>query len=177
MKTYSMIAAMVLAIWMIPGCGDRAAQTGDGSSQQAAVDGAPYLLDTEPAGATSVLAVRGEAADQDSVVVVGRIGGSVDPWVEGRAAFTIVDQSLSPCGELGEDCGCPTPWDYCCDSDKMASASLLIKFVDKDGSLIKTDAKKLLNVTELQTVVVEGTAQKDDDGKCVVLASRMYVKQ
>ena len=59
-----------------------------------------------------VIKVRQEAKDQTDVVIVGRIGGSENPWVDGRAAFSIVDPSLKSCAEVGLD-NCPKPWDYC----------------------------------------------------------------
>ena len=71
-----------------------------------------FLLQDEPQGASGVIDVRADASDQDSVVIVGRIGGSANPWVEGRAAFSIVDLSLKSCLECGS-MDCPKPWDYC----------------------------------------------------------------
>ncbi len=53
---------------------------------------------------------------QQDVVVVGRIGGRVNPWVKGTAAFPIVDRSLKPCNEIEGDT-CETPWDYCCEAE------------------------------------------------------------
>ena len=81
------------------------------TNSASAVDGSKYLLNSEPDGGTGVIKVRAEAKDQDDVVIVGRIG-SENPWVEGRAAFTIVDASLKSCAEVGSD-DCPTPWDFC----------------------------------------------------------------
>jgi hypothetical protein len=77
-----------------------------------AVDGSKYRLNSEPDGATGVIKVRAEAKDQDDVVVVGRIGGSEIPWIDGMAAFTIVDPLMKHCHELADD-GCPKPWDFC----------------------------------------------------------------
>lgn len=85
-------------------------QTSDPPSPK--IDGTPFLLTAEPARATGVIQVRDEAADQDEVVVVGRIGGSENPWVAGLAAFSIVDPSIKSCLECGSD-GCLKPWDYC----------------------------------------------------------------
>ncbi len=76
------------------------------------VDGSNYRLSSEPDGGMGVIMVREEAKDQDDVVIVGRIGGSVVPWVDGRAAFSIVDLSLKSCADVGSD-NCPKPWDYC----------------------------------------------------------------
>ena len=76
------------------------------------VDGAKFLLAAEPEGAADVIKVREVAGDQDNVIIVGRIGGSENPWVDGRAAFSIVDRSLKSCVECGSH-DCPKPWDYC----------------------------------------------------------------
>ena len=74
------------------GCGQR--QTMQAGAPQDGPDGDHYLLAVEPEGAKGVIQWRQDAADKQSVVVVGRIGGSESPWVEGRAAFSIVDPSL-----------------------------------------------------------------------------------
>jgi hypothetical protein len=136
-------------------------------------DGSMFVLAAEPDGAGDVSKVR-ESTD-DEVVVVGRIGGSQNPWVEGRAAFSIVDTALVPCNER-EDDDCPYPWDYCCDTDKLPTSTALVKFVDDAGSLIKSDARELLNVKELQTVVVRGAAKRDEAGNLTVLASGVFVR-
>ena len=53
----------------------------------------------------------------------------------------------------------------------------LVKVVDEDGSLVKADAKGLLDVKELSTVVIKGKAQRDDAGNLTVLASGVFVKK
>ncbi len=52
----------------------------------------------------------------------------------------------------------------------------MIKIVDADGKLVKADARELLNVKELSTLVVKGKAQRDDAGNLTVLASGVFVK-
>ena len=134
------------------------------------------MLDEEPDGATDVIRVREEANDGDEVVLVGRIGGSVNPWVDGRAAFSIVDGSLRACSDIpGDDC--TEPWDYCCETDRLPSSTALIKIVDDRGELVKTDARQLLDVKELSTVVIKGSAQRDDAGNLTILASGVYLKK
>ena len=44
-------------------------------------------LATLPEGHQTVIQAREAVKDGDEVAVLGRIGGSVDPWVAGRAAF------------------------------------------------------------------------------------------
>ena len=138
-------------------------------------EGEKYRLDAEPAGAQEVIKVRADAADGDEVVVVGRIGGDVNPWIDGRAAFTIVDNSLKACSDIPGD-SCPTPWDYCCATDQLKTGKILVKFVDESGNLIASDAQELLGLNELDTVVIQGTVEKSEDGAAVLLATAIYVR-
>jgi hypothetical protein len=134
---------------------------------------AQYFLETEPAGAVDVLALRSDVRDRDDVVVVGRIGGRVNPWVKGTAVFPIVDRSLTPCSEMEGDT-CATPWDYCCESN-LSDATALVMFVDTDGNAIKQDPRELLHVKELQTVTVQGKAKRDEAGNVTVLATKLHI--
>ena len=161
------------------GCADSGSEEQTANSQetsQPSVDGSPYLLNAEPDGVLEVLAAREAAEDGAEIVVEGRIGGSVDPWIEGRAAFTIVDNSLKACSDIpGDKCG--KPWDYCCETTKLPTATALVKVVDDDGELIKAGAKQLLNVKALSTVVVNGKAKRDEEGNLTVLATGVFVKK
>lgn len=145
------------------------------ATEQPSAEGARFRLSAEPTGAVEVIGVRSDATDGDQVVVVGRIGGDVNPWVQGRAAFSLVDNSIRACSDIPGD-GCPTPWDYCCETDKLKTGKILVKFVDEGGQLIASDARELLGVRELDTVVVKGKVQKSADGNAVLLANGVYVK-
>lgn len=136
---------------------------------------AHQVLASEPAGAKGVIDVRKGAKDGDDVVVVGRIGGDVKAFVEGRASFSIVDSSLKPCNEKGDD-GCKTPWDYCCDTDALPKSMATVKFTNAEGQTVGTDARQLLGVKELQTVVVKGKAKRDDAGNLTIIAEGLFVK-
>jgi hypothetical protein len=94
------------------GCSQDAPPTTVQTNSPTAIDLAKYLLDSEPEGAIGVIKTREEAADQDDVVIVGRIGGRDKPFIKDRAAFSIVDPSLKSCAEIGSD-NCPKPWDFC----------------------------------------------------------------
>lgn len=137
--------------------------------------GEEYKLAEQPKDAADVKAVRDEAKDQDDVTVVGRIGGRVNPWIKGAAAFSIVDRSLTPCNEIEGDT-CKTPWDYCCESD-LAQATVLVMFVDADGKLVKQDARELLGVKELDTLFIEGKAKRDKQGNVTIMASKVFVPE
>ncbi|MCA9145039.1 MAG: hypothetical protein KDB05_19725 [Planctomycetales bacterium] len=111
-----LLLSLVSGLLTLPGCADKApapaASSQASQADSAKVDGSAFRLTSEPANARGVIQAREEASTDDDVVVVGRIGGSLTPWVEGRAAFSIVDVSLKSCAECGSD-DCPNPWDYC----------------------------------------------------------------
>jgi hypothetical protein len=132
-----------------------------------------YLLEEEPEDAADVIATRKDSKDQEDIVVVGRIGGRVNPWVKGMAAFSIVDRSLRPCNELEGDT-CKTPWDYCC-ATNLPKATVLVMVADKNGKIVKKDARQLLGVKELDTVTLVGKAKRDKAGNVSILASKVYI--
>lgn len=169
--THRSLALAILPALLLAGCGTDLSEPEAAKTQAADTR---YLATAEPSGARDVLQARESTKDGDEVTVVGRIGGSVDPWIDGRAAFTIVDPSLRACSDIPGD-GCPTPWDYCCEAS-IGESSATVKVVDKKGDLVKADARELLKVKELDTVVVQGKAQRDDAGNLTVLAERVYVR-
>ena len=68
--------------------------TSDQSLAENKIDASAYLLESEPEGAGNVIKVREESADSDEVLIVGRIGGSSNPWIEGRAALPSLTSPL-----------------------------------------------------------------------------------
>ena len=144
-----------------------------GTSNTSSIDGSQYQLTSEPTGAIEVLKLRSTAANDDAVVVVGRIGGA-QPWIEGLAAFTLVDSSLSACNEIEGD-NCKTPWDYCCEPN-LGTKQALIKVVNQQGEPLEVSAQELLKLKELQTVVVQGKVKLDASGNMSILASGVYIR-
>lgn len=180
MKRYLEMSACLAISGLLVGCSGQesnpSAANGTESSEESSQSSSEFLLAAEPTDAVDVIQVRKDAGDGDNVVIVGRIGGSENPWIDGRAAFSIVDVSLKACSDIPGD-ECPKPWDYCCETPKLPEATALIKVVDADGGLVKADARELLPVKELSTVIVDGKAQRDDAGNLTVLASGVFVKE
>ncbi|MBY0587207.1 hypothetical protein K2X85_08525 [bacterium] len=131
------------------------------------------MLAAKPPGALGVIQARKDAKDKEDIVVEGRIGGDPKPFVDGIAAFSIVDMELKPCAT---EEGCPTPWDYCCDLDKLPERKALVKVVDGSGKPMASDARQLLGVKELSTVTVRGKASRDEAGNLTILASGIFVE-
>jgi hypothetical protein len=132
-----------------------------------------YVANSEPEGAVPVGEARESVEDEQAVTLVGTIGGSSEPFVDGLAAFTIVDPKVPYCSP---DEGCPTPWDYCCTQDQVKDNIATVKIVDASGSPVATDARSLLNVKELSTVVVQGIARRDEQGNLTVAANKVFVR-
>jgi len=174
MKTYT-LTITCLALAFALGCSQDPSAPATSAAPAIAVDGDKYRLSEEPSDAKDVIQARESTEDGDDVVVVGRIGGSKDPWIADRAAFSIVDGSLKACSDIPGDM-CKIPWDYCCETGKLPTGTALVKVVDEKGDIVRADARPLLDVKELSTVVVQGKAQRDDAGNLTILASGVYVR-
>lgn len=149
--------------------------TGCGSSLPAGnqIVDANYHLADEPADAIEILDAKDQAKDGEAVVVVGRLGGGVKPWIDGRAAFLLIDTRILPSCNEGEKCdeNCPS-----C-AEAMLSASTMVKFLGNDGKVLPVDARDLLGVKEQQTLVVRGVANRDKAGNVSIAAEKIYVRR
>lgn len=166
------IGKLVLAIGLMGlelGCSRQ-----EDSVAQVNATGSSFVSKTEPSGAIPVGAARSEAKNDTPLVMVGHIGGSEKPFIDGLAAFTIVDPKVPYCAP---DEGCPTPWDYCCEQNDVKDNIAMVKLVDANGNPVSGDAKALLGVKELSLVVVEGKAQRDDAGNLTLLTEKVFVKK
>lgn len=123
-----------------------------------------------------------------SVSMVGVVGGLTNPWqktepdfpfVEGRAKFFLADpggvaahQAEGHSHAPGEDCA------FCAahasdDTELLA----VVQFEDKDGQVIRRDARQLFDLKGSETVVVLGTARIVEGGLLVVEADALYVRR
>lgn len=160
----------LVAVATLAGCGQKETATTSGSAADA---DQTFLVVAEPQGAVPVGEARKSAGDDEEIVMEGRIGGSPKPFVEGIAAFTIVDPKVQYCAD---DEGCPTPWDYCCNQNEVKENIAMVKVVDEQGQPVAKDARELLGVKELKTVVVKGRTERDEEGNLAILATQVFVK-
>ena len=164
----TVISGFMLAL---VGCGEGTSNSESKPAVPAA--SSAYILPTEPADAIAVGAARETAENDKPITVAGRIGGSEKPFVDGLAAFTIVDLKVQYCAD---DEGCPTPWDYCCNQKDVKSNIATVKLVDETGKPVSGDARELLGVKELSEVVVQGNAKRDDQGNLSLAVSKVFVR-
>lgn len=174
--SYMTLLALVPAVAGFSGCGSAPATDSHASSAATNVDAAQFLLNEEPDGAVGVIAGRESAVDGAPLVMVGRIGGAANPWIDGRAAFTLLDASMSVVAN-GQDSGeTELCLDDCCALDRQ-NCTTLVKVVDGQGKLVPIDSRELFGLKESDMVVVKGTAQKDETGNFVMLASGIFVRK
>lgn len=176
-----LLTACILAIsaCITIGCGGShvAESPAAASGGQEPLDTAQYVLNEEPVGAVGVMAAREESQNMDEIVVVGRIGGRKDPWIDGRAAFMVIDAAMTIVADSedsGEDQVC---MDDCCASLR-AECTTLVKIVDDGGTPLAIDAREVLGADVNDMVVVKGVVQRDEDGGTfTIAASGVYVRR
>lgn len=173
-KFIALFVSALSVLSLASGCSGPSSATSSPSAPSA--DGVrldlSLVLADEPANERSVADVRENGQQGEEVVVAGWIAGSQQPFIEGRAAFTIVDVSLPPmdCAKL--------PWSFCCmPKNVLVPRIVLVKFVDEQGKTILKDARGLLGVKEAATVVVHGQVDCTEEGEVTaILADGLYVR-
>lgn len=172
-----LLAAMFLGtIALFSGC-NRAPEAGSQPSPSSnPIDGSRYMLTEEPDEAIGVIEARESASDGAPITVVGRIGGTISPWVNGRAAFTLLDASMVLVAE-----GTDTEEGQICTGDCCAAergnATMLVKIIDDKGRVLEVDSRRLLRIVENDMVVVCGKATKDKSGNVALMVDGIFVRR
>lgn len=176
MKRFVSALLVITAATAFTGCGSSSQPSETARAMATIIDGSKFLLADEPDDALGVIEARESAENGAPIVVVGRIGGAANPWVDGRAAFTLIDASMAVVAE-GQESGDGEVCTGDCCAVERAGCTTLVKVVDAGGKLIAADSRQLLGVAENDTVVVRGKANKDETGNFVVLAEGVYVRR
>ena len=170
----------LLALTLAAGaCEDKSSPAiGAGSRSAGATAALPagLFLASEPAGAANVKDAKPGAKVGDKVTLVGRIGGSKEPFVDGRAVFTIVDRRVRACGEGTAMDTCETPWDYCCEPREELTANMAtVRVVGPEGQPLKASLQDVRGLKLLARVTVVGTIAEAKGGTLVINASGLHV--
>lgn len=131
-----------------------------------------------PADGPGVGSAKPGAKVGQTITVVGRIGGSENPFVDGRAVFTIVDPALKSCSDMGDADHCATPWDYCCEPrESLKRNTATVEIAGADGRPLPLSVRGLEGLEPAATIAVTGTVtEANDAGLLVIRATRIAVK-
>lgn len=136
-----------------------------------------FFLSEAPADAKDLSDARknGDLKPVHTVTLRGVIGGSKEPFVAGRAVFTLMGAALKPCNANPDD-HCKTPWDYCCETKAdIAANSATVRVADAKGNPLRTDLKGRAGVKELSEIIVTGTVVSAEGGGVVINATSVHV--
>lgn len=172
------LMSLVFVFQVLQGCEKQQppANHNDSPAPNQASAGLPagLFVTAPPANAKTVEEMKATAKTGDSVVVRGRVGGSKDPFVDGRAVFTLVGSGLKACSDNADD-KCSTPWDYCCDTAAdIAKHSVTIQVVDGAGAPIKASIKGQNSIKELSELVVVGKVSQASEKVMIVAATSIH---
>ena len=171
------ISPMLLLLAAFCGCSQESIQATAAHANLPQIDKSRYLLSEEPDGAIGVMIAREDAQDQDDIVLVGRIGGRKNPWIEGRSAFMVIDAAMAVVADGAESGAGEVCMDDCCASLR-AECTTLVKVVDEQGKPLAIDARELLSAKANDMVVVKGKVQRDKkEGTFTIAASGVYVRR
>ncbi len=151
--------------------------TGIGCSREFAASSAiapeaeKIMMSMEPSGALSIKEAHASSDSGTTTVVVGRIGGTAKPFVDGLAVFNIVDLSVEGCES---DPHCRAPCNLPPEELKVSTA--LVKLIGDNGSVIPRDTRELLPVSNSSIVVVHGRTKRNDHGNLTILAKKVFVR-
>jgi len=175
------ILAGVVAGLAMAGCGpdEEQAKPGGTGAVRTPVAALPagLFVDQAPPGSRGVAEIKADAGATGEIVVHGRIGGRVRPFVDGAAVFLLADTGMKTCADLHGD-ACKTPWDYCCEPrDSLAARTATVQIVDAEGQPLRIDLDGRHGMSPLAEVTVAGEVAHRDGGSLVINARKIHVKR
>ena len=174
-----LVLGVVVTGLVVTGCDrtqSKSGPSGATSDQRAAITlPAGLFVEQAPPGGRGVAELKADATATGEVVVEGRIGGRVQPFVEGVAVFLLADTGMKTCTELHPD-SCKTPWDYCCEPrPSLAAKTATIQIVDADGKPLRLDLSGSQGLSPLTRLTVAGEIASRAGGTLVINARKIYV--
>ena len=163
MNNRSSLVALSLLLPLIAACGGEA-----GPALESDAAGAAFALNVDPGEARSIVQAKAAGPGADIVVLQGR----VQDLTRDFAILKLMDTALHYCGEVNAK-GCPTPWDYCCDTpDDRRAHELLVEFRGPDGAPVETVG--LPDTRLLDLIKVRGKLTKNEFGSLVFVADGFW---
>jgi len=177
LRVIGAVSPLLLLLAAASGCGQPTTPPAAIGAGTPKIDTSKYILQEEPDGAVGVMIAREDAQDQEEIVLLGRIGGRSNPWIEGRSAFMVIDAAMTVVADGEDSDDGQICMDDCCASLR-AECTTLVKIVDAQGKPLAIDARELLGAKINDMVVVQGKVQRDEEeGTFTIAASGVYVRR
>ena len=139
-------------------------------------EGQAVLLETEPSNALDVADFKasfGESGLARPATIVGRVRSrGIGSWDTKQATFLLTTAGSEP-GTHDHGGNDHSNCKFC--QAKELESLILVRVVDKSGSIIRYDARELLGIRENQVVVAQGTGELVDDA-LLFDASRLFIR-
>ncbi len=149
---------LIAAIALLASCKEKPAPTEAAATTTPPSAALSAVFAAAPAGEAQAIAViRSTAKPGDTITLSGKIMGSAEPFVDGRAAFILGDPTvLAACNENPDD-QCKTPWDNCCESkEDKKRGTATIQILDADGRVLKESVEGVGGLEKLAMITVTG---------------------
>lgn len=168
---------LLTGLFALASCGEK--RPSASSSAPAAADPAlaAVFTTTAPAAPRAIHEARAQAKPGDDIVLAGRVMGSEQPFVAGRAAFVLGDPAiLTACSDRPGD-ECATPWDNCCDTpEAKRDGTATIQVLGADGRVARGSLEGAGGLAKLSKVIVAGkVAAGSGPESLVVNATAIHV--
>lgn len=173
-----LILPLLLLTTLLAGCGQpiHPGTEPENSPDTAKIE-AVLNTSVQPEFFQKISEAKAAAKKGDLLTLQGKIMGSAQPFVEGRAAFTMGDPDLLISCDLVEGDSCGTPWDNCCEDPKLIlEQTVLVQIVDDQGIVLRAPIRGVKGISELSRVQVTGKVDADPvNGVLILNASAMEV--
>jgi hypothetical protein len=171
MRTLIFVPTLLMFLFVTSACGNKGdkASTSSGPTLPAnlvatSIDGSPQ----------TVIETLKDKKAGDTALVVGLIGGKMEPFAKNRAVFQLIDASMKPCDLTNG--GCPAPWDYCCEPpEQILASSMTVQVVGADGRPLPLGLEGKDGLEPLTTLVVSGKVNQASDGVFVLDADKIMI--
>ncbi|WP_411827647.1 hypothetical protein [Luteolibacter sp. AS25] len=138
-----------------------------------------YLSEEKPAESTQISELRENAKPGDEVTFTGKVIGSHNVFMDGRAIMIMGDPTKLTSCDLHPGDNCASPWDTCCDDPDVIKQNIVtVQIVDESGTPLKSSIKGLGNLKELSTATVTGTVTEQSNAENMLInAASIYIEQ
>lgn len=170
MKTSALLLTLA---FLTLACGDKKESSTDSTPTASNTVAESFWMAKIEGTPRSVKEIIANGKDGEAVLVAGRVGGNVDVFVPGRAAFLIADLSLKDCYDMADEC--KQPWDYCCEDPAALKTGTLAVECREGERVLAHEIKGFHTLDHGRDVTIRGVVKRSSSGSVVLVAAGINV--